>query len=173
MVTKQRRNKGAPNGVQVINKPYGIDEYNKYMGAVDKAGQLVQYYGYNNFSKKWWKRVFFHVLDVTLVNAYILYYKSITGKSLSHLNFRIAVAEGLLAQTNTILPTTPTFADDTLARLLGRNHFPEASGERHDCKVCSDRKCGKRKTTIYRCTSSKAPLCIHPCFQTYHTVMHY
>eukprot|EP00731_Ephydatia_muelleri_P013715 Em0007g1025a len=79
MVTKSRRMKGAPNGIQVIDKPYGIDEYNKYMGGVDKAGQLVQYYGYNNFSKKWWKRVFFHMLDVTLVNAYIVYYKSITA----------------------------------------------------------------------------------------------
>eukprot|EP00731_Ephydatia_muelleri_P036492 Em0264g5a len=66
MVTKSRRMKGAPNGIQVIDKPYGIDEYNKYMGGVDKAGQLVQYYGYNNFSKKWWKRVFFHMKDNTI-----------------------------------------------------------------------------------------------------------
>lgn len=173
MVTKSRRMKGAPNGIQVIDKPYGIDEYNKYMGGVDKAGQLVQYYGYNNFSKKWWKRVFFHMLDVTLVNAYILYYKSITGKSISHLNFRIAVAEGLLAQTDTTFPATPSVAADTPARLLGHNHFPEPSGGRHDCKVCSNRKSGKRKTTTYRCSSCKVPLCIHPCFRTYHTVLHY
>ncbi|KAL5510009.1 hypothetical protein EMCRGX_G005473 [Ephydatia muelleri] len=108
MVTKSRRMKGAPNGIQVIDKPYGIDEYNKYMGGVDKAGQLVQYYGYNNFSKKWWKRVFFHI---------------------------IAVAEGLLAQTDTTFPATPSIAADTPARLLGHNHFPEPSGGRHDCKT--------------------------------------
>ena len=97
--------------IQVIEKPHGIDEYNKYMGGVDKAGLLVQYYGYNNFSKIWWKRV----LDVTLVNAYILYYKSITGKSISHLNFKMAVAEGVLAQTDTTFPATPSFAVDTPA----------------------------------------------------------
>ena len=58
MATKQGQKKGAPNGVQVIEKQYGIDEYNKYIGGIDKAGQLVQYYGFNNVSKKWWKSVF-------------------------------------------------------------------------------------------------------------------
>lgn len=63
----------------MIEKPQGVDEYNKHMGGVHKAGQLVQYYGYNHFSKKWWKRVFFHMLDVTLVTAYIIYNSSIIG----------------------------------------------------------------------------------------------
>ena len=173
MITKTRRIKGAPQGQQVIQKPQGIDEYNKYMGGVDKAGQLVQYYGYNNFAKKWWKRVFFHMVDVTLVNAYILYYTVTTGKCLSHLNFRIAVAKGLLAQTDAEIPTTSNFSADTPARLFGHNHFPEPADGRHDCTVCSNRKAGKRVTTSYRCCTCKAPLCIHPCFKTYHTVMNY
>lgn len=71
MISKSRWRKGG--GQQVVQKPSCIEEYNSYMGGVDKAGQLVQYYGCNNVSKKWWKRVFFHMLDVTLVNAYILY----------------------------------------------------------------------------------------------------
>ena len=47
-------------------------------------------------SKKWWERGVFHMLDVTLVNAYILYYKSATGKPMTHLDFRISVARGLV-----------------------------------------------------------------------------
>ena len=58
-VTKQRRKKGATGAHQMVTKPLGIDQYNAYMGGVDKADQLVTYYGYNNFSKKWWKRVDF------------------------------------------------------------------------------------------------------------------
>ena len=158
MVKIPRRMKGAPNGIQEIDKPLAIDKYNKYMGGVDKAGQLVQYYQYNDHSKKWWKRVFFHMLDVTLVNAYILYSKSITDKSISHLDFRIAVAEGLA---------------NTPPRLLGRNHFLERSGQQRECTVCSNRRSGKRITTAYRCSSCKVPLCIDPCFQKYHTVLNY
>ena len=44
-----------------------------HMGGVDRAGQ--QYYGYNDYTKKMVEKNFFYMLDVTLVNAYILYYK--------------------------------------------------------------------------------------------------
>ena len=57
-VTKQRRRKGATGGHQTVQKPLGIDQYNAYMGGVDKSDQLVTYYDYNNFSRKWWKRVY-------------------------------------------------------------------------------------------------------------------
>ena len=138
------------------------------MGGVDKSDQL---YGYNNFSRKWWKRVYFHLLDVTLVNAYVLYYKTCEGKVLSHMDFRIEVAKGLIgAECFTSLQLAPVV--DSPARLIGHNHFPEPSGQ-HDCEVCSNRKSGKRKTTTYICCSCKVPLCVYPCFKTYHTVMHY
>ena len=170
-VTKQRRRKGATGGHQTVQKPLGIDQYNAYMGGVDKSDQLVTYYGYNNFSRKWWKRVYFHLLDVTLVNAYVLYYKTCEGKVLSHMDFRIEVAKGLIgAECFTSLQLAPVV--DSPARLIGHNHFPEPSGQ-HDCEVCSNRKSGKRKTTTYICCSCKVPLCVYPCFKTYHTVMHY
>ena len=95
LISKSRWKKGG-GGQQVIQKPSCTDEYNSYMGGVDKAGQLLQYYGCHIVSKKWWKHVFFHMLDVTLVNAYILFYKSATGKLMSHLDFRISDARGLL-----------------------------------------------------------------------------
>lgn len=67
LVTVTRWSKGA-TGREEVTKPQGVVEYNKYMGGVDKAGQVISYYGYNNFSKKWWKRVFFHLLDVTRIH---------------------------------------------------------------------------------------------------------
>ncbi|KAL5467115.1 hypothetical protein EMCRGX_G031300 [Ephydatia muelleri] len=131
-VTKQRRRKGATGGHQTVQKPLGIDQYNAYMGGVDKSDQLVTYYGYNNFSRKWWKRVYFHLLDVTLVNAYVLYYKTCEGKVLSHMDFRIEVAKGLIgAECFTSLQLAPVV--DSPARLIGHNHFPEPSGQ-HDCE---------------------------------------
>ena len=61
-------------GQQVIQEPQCIQERNSYMymGGVNKAGQLVKYYGCNNVSKKWWKRVCFHMLDMTLVTYCII-----------------------------------------------------------------------------------------------------
>ena len=55
---------------------------------------MVLYYGFAHKSVKWWKRVFFHVLDLSLVNAHILYQAS--GNKLTQLEFRQAVAKSLL-----------------------------------------------------------------------------
>ena len=90
-----------------------IEDYNKNMGGVDRSDQLVLSYGYPhrlvsttyyafylftlhyNRSLKWWKRVFFHLLDLSLVNANILYNKS-SAKQMHQLEFRLAVATSLL-----------------------------------------------------------------------------
>ncbi len=44
-----------------------------YMGGVDKSDQLLSYYGFSHRTVKWWRRVFFHLFDMAIVNAYILY----------------------------------------------------------------------------------------------------
>ena len=56
---------------------------------------MVLYYGFAHRSIKWWKRVFFHILDTCIVNAHILY-NATSVKKLTQLEFRRAVAEGLL-----------------------------------------------------------------------------
>eukprot|EP00731_Ephydatia_muelleri_P013907 Em0007g1217a len=68
--------------------------------------------------------------DVTLVNAYVLYYKTCEGKVLSHMDFRIEVAKALIgAECYTSLQLAPVV--DSPARLIGHNHFLEPSGQ-HD-----------------------------------------
>ena len=55
---------------------------------------MVVYYGFSHKSIKWWKRVFFHMLDLALVNAHLLYLAS--GNKLTQLGFRQDVAKSLL-----------------------------------------------------------------------------
>ena len=45
-----------------FTSPMAVAHYNKYMGGVDKA-------------KKWWHRIFFGILDQTVINAQIVYSK--------------------------------------------------------------------------------------------------
>ena len=56
--------------------------------------QMVLYYGFAHKSIKWWKRVFFHILDLSLLNAHLLYLAS--GNKMTQLEFRQAVAKSLL-----------------------------------------------------------------------------
>ena len=179
IISKRRRTRLVTGGREEIRKPVMIDEYNKYMGGVDKSDQLLSYYGFKHRTVKWWKRAAFHLIDLAIVNAYLLYKMSIQSKHLSHKDFRVTLAKELLLKYNDVSTgKNPSRNKSSLpppARLLER-HFPDknpASSERpstqFECAVCSFKKGKGRKRTAYSCKECKVPLCIVPCFRLYHT----
>ena len=50
-----------------IMKPKPVITYNKYMGGVDRSDQLLHYYDAARKSMKWYKKFFFHLLDVSTI----------------------------------------------------------------------------------------------------------
>ena len=54
-------------------KPLVMHEYNHYMLGVDKLDQLMAYYSFLHKSIKWWRKLFFWMLEVLVVNPYITY----------------------------------------------------------------------------------------------------
>lgn len=134
---------------------------------------MVLYYGFAHRSMKWWKRVFFHLLDVSLVNAHILCKES--GSKLTQLQFRQAVATSLMEGFKRQRGHRTTRTPDLPLRLTELQPFPEPTpqGTRPDCRVCSDRKVGERHQTGYRCKTCKTPLCLYPCMERYHTLKDY
>ena len=42
-------------------------------GGIDKGNQLETYYGFSHHTLKWWRWFFFHLIEMAIVNAYILY----------------------------------------------------------------------------------------------------
>ena len=127
--------------------------------------QLVLYYGYAHRSIKWWKRVFYHMVDLALVNAHILHNMSSDNK-LTQLEFRVAVARGLLEGHDRRSRRHLHIGDPELPLRLTERAFPELVPDngRPDCRVCSDRRAGQRHQTSYRCKLCKTPLCLFPCF---------
>ena len=53
-------------------KPQAVNEYNKYMLGVDHMEQQLSYYQFTHKSVRWWRKVFFWMLDVAVVNSYLL-----------------------------------------------------------------------------------------------------
>lgn len=53
-------------------KPNSIIDYNINKTGVDHGDQMVSYYPFQRKSLKWWKKMFFHLFMVTVVNSYIL-----------------------------------------------------------------------------------------------------
>ena len=53
--------------------PVIIKQYNKYMGGVDKSDQYLAYHNILRRTVRYWKTPFYHLVDVAIVNAFILY----------------------------------------------------------------------------------------------------
>ena len=74
-----------------IQKPAVIDMYNKAMGGFDRADQLREYYSIDRSSYKWYRYIFWYLIDVSICNAFILcnYHRLGQGMGkLRQLNFR-------------------------------------------------------------------------------------
>ena len=72
---------GGDNEVEVRRKrqlvtlatPTCVHKYNKYMGGVDRMDQLRSYYGVGRTGRRWWKYVFWGVMNIGVINAQILW----------------------------------------------------------------------------------------------------
>ena len=77
-----------------VEKPVVVDRYNYSMNGVDRADQYTVYYSFIRKSKKWWKKLFFWLLETTVVNSYILYRLN-THRPLTHLEYRRRIVDAL------------------------------------------------------------------------------
>ena len=186
-VPVERRSRRAPGGRETVEKPRAVVEYNKYMGGVDRGDQLLSYYGYPHRTRKWWRRAFFFLFDAAVVNSYTLYrQKQQGGRTLTHEQFRIALAKDLLAAANSPSQAPPSSGSSSSRghrqevlnpqSRLHERHFPGQLGKtatgkqiQHDCTVCSKRKGRGRKTTTFCCKQCQLPMCVVPCFELHHT----
>ena len=49
-----------------------LPDYQKFKGGVDRGDQLQSNYNIGRRSHKWWNRIFFYIIEVSILNAYIL-----------------------------------------------------------------------------------------------------
>ena len=97
MVSVQRRCKKPPHSKEVdILCP--IDLYNHKMGGVDYVDQMRSYYPAGTSCKKWWRVVFWFLLNVCICicNAFVVEGKTIPRAHCKHLQFRIELAKQMI-----------------------------------------------------------------------------
>jgi len=173
-------------------KPNVVLAYNGTMGGVDKADQELTFYPVmRKQQKRYYKKIFRHLLDQCLWNAYVLFAENNaaqSSKKVEHADFLWMTVDGILRQ---YLPQTDTprrpgrrsTIDGDPERLRGR-HFLEyvpPTKKKTDptrmCVVCCSRRRsdGKkvRKETRFHCPDCDVGLCAIPCFKDYHTKADY
>ncbi|XP_052261867.1 piggyBac transposable element-derived protein 4-like [Dreissena polymorpha] len=70
MGTVNRRS-GNPTQ-QSVEVPKMLADYQKFMKGVDLSDQMIGYHIINHRSRKWWRRLFFHFMMGSALNAYII-----------------------------------------------------------------------------------------------------
>lgn len=158
-----------------LNCPKSIVDYNQHMGGVDLSDQMSQLYDINRKSTKWWKKVFYKLLQTTCVNSWILYKETHHLPNLPYIDFIAALAEDMI---KTGLEKTKVPKKKKSGRHLKNrdvnygvvgDHMPIEGPTRRRCVKCSkDKKGGKNdKRTFFTCKTCEVPLCFK-CFSPYH-----
>ena len=66
-------------------KPHVIEDYNANVGFVGKLDRMVNSYGIARRTWKWTKKLFFHLTDMTILNAFLMHKSS--GGKMTHRRF--------------------------------------------------------------------------------------
>ena len=177
-----------------ITKPDIVHEYNKYMGAVDRCDQMVAYSCFTRRTMKWWKKVFFHLFSLSILNSYILY-KERTRSPLLQRVFRRELVKELVCSSGISPSSTPRGRPrrsvECLTRLQAGSHFPEKiqgtekkTNITRSCIVCfpapkkilarvGEKRKRPGRELSFQCNVCKVALWIQNCFQLYHAVQDY
>lgn len=156
-----------------------VKDYNVHMGYVDKADMLKSCYQIDRKSLKWWHRIFWHLLDVTIVNAYIIFIQRGEGQQLTLKEFKIAVSNGLVgASPNNSKKGRPPRNEKPVNRFKitvpiekrtsEAAHMP-IHGTKVRCTHCSTKINPHR--TRWHCESCNVGLCLdnkRNCFKEFH-----
>lgn len=78
----------------VKEKPKCVAMYNKYMGGIDISDRKIYHVSAERPSKRYWKKIFFNMIDMALLNSYELYKENTDGPISSH-DYMCSVVESL------------------------------------------------------------------------------
>lgn len=156
---------------QEREKPLPIVQYNAHMKGVDRMDQMMSYYPCERKSLRWYKKIFVHILQMLVINAYHLHnmHNHVQGRrKMTMYDFRLKVLEELLTPPAGAPVHTPP--RNALHRIVKSEERDERGGtKRKRCRECF--KDGKKtKRTIYVCDGcpDKPGLCPEKCFDKFH-----
>ena len=72
-IVRWHRDKTKKSHKTQYNMPGSIGQYNKSMGGIDKMDMLIALHPCKFKVRRWPMKIFFHLLDLTVVNAWLLY----------------------------------------------------------------------------------------------------
>jgi hypothetical protein len=150
------------------------------MGAFDRTDMMIGSIECVRKSLEWYWKFFLQVLDITLLNSHTLFNVK-TDQNISLADFQLQLIREIMQKCHVSRPSSkrgrPSAGVQPL-RLIER-HFPslvppipKKTYPSRYCHVCSNTAIGekKRRESRYMCARCDVGLCVHPCFEKYHTL---
>lgn len=182
-----RRWSAAQKEFITVNRPAVVRDYNQNMGGIDLNDFLVALYRTSIGTKKYYMRIFQHLLDVAIVNGWLLHRRHVEqrgeDKHMSLLDFRMEVANNLILYGKNITkrrgrPTKKVKVATRKhrvnrkivpleARFDNLAHWPVVLNQRERCFYCDERT----HFTSFGCSKCGVPLCVlkeRNCFVQFH-----
>ena len=140
-----------------VEMPVAVAQYNRCMGGIDKMDSCTAMYPCKFKVRRWHMKVFFHLIDITTVNAWLLYIidhdRTFPGeKHLTLYQFKRLVSEVWMKQNSIISPRRLCSMDrrstpvPRTIRFDGKEHWPVVFlgyKKRNRCALCD------RDTNMY------------------------
>lgn len=183
-VQKVKRYDKKTKEIIEVDCPFIVQEYNQHMGGVDLLDSLTSLYKYSIKSRRWYLYIFFHTINMAVVNAWLLYRRhfvllKLNGSHMQLSSFQSQAANGLIqfqrprgrpSDVNATPPTnkrpsTVEHRPNADVRLDQTGHFPLWT-TRGRCKAACP------GFTFVYCVKCKLHLCFNKdrnCFTNYHT----
>lgn len=171
-----------------VDCPQIVKTYNQHMGGVDLLDSFLGKYKIKIRTKKWYLRLFYHYLDIMIINGWLLYRRVGEQKQrstpLKQKDFKFEVAKCLCMCGQSILKKRgrPSSQPDQMeikrkkpntsvlpprdVRLDGFEHFPVWGRKRQRCKYS-----GCKGKTYISCEKCQVELCLNKnknCFRDFH-----
>uniref|UniRef100_A0A3B3S9X1 PiggyBac transposable element-derived protein domain-containing protein n=1 Tax=Paramormyrops kingsleyae TaxID=1676925 RepID=A0A3B3S9X1_9TELE len=147
-----------------VDRPHIVKVYNHNMGGVDLADMFAALYRIDIHPRRWYLRILYYLIDLSLVNCWLLYRHHLNQKQekkyMPLLDFRVQVADALIkvgkqADLNSRKRGRPSLEDDPTSHQAKRGR----------CRLC------KNGYTQMACLKCKVLLCFTKdknCFLEYH-----
>jgi len=145
-------------------KPLVVNDYNVGMKGVNIGDQMASYYPTPRRSKVWYRKIFFNLFDMAIVNAWTLH-RALGGRG-SLKTFKSVLSRELVGEFRRGADSS---RNHTAARPLRQwkhwvSELPD--GKRRRCRWCSRQ--GRRRSTHSYCEECNVALCTYGCFKAWH-----
>ena len=155
-----------------VASPMSVVQYNKYMGGVDQNDQMRGYYHVRLKGRKYYKYIFWFMLEVAIANSLILCKNHTDLGIKDSKTFRVTLAKALIGDYCSRKQSSQCPITRQTSKRFCPAHFPVRGSDRnHRCHYCQVYRKERHETKWY-CRDCDHFLCHNgseeDCFYKYH-----